>query len=120
MIRVEDKPITFRPNIESNLPAMLFGDNLRVKQILNNLLSNAFKYTKGGNITLGVSCRRDGDSVYVSFMVSDTGIGIRKEDIAKLFTDYNQVDTQANRAIEGMGLGLRITKQFIELMEGVV
>jgi signal transduction histidine kinase/CheY-like chemotaxis protein len=130
IIRVEEKPVTFKLNIESELPAILFGDDLRVKQILNNLLSNAFKYTKEGTVTLGLSCQNkettdaDGvindDSVWISIYVSDTGIGIRKEDINKLFTDYNQVDTRANREIKGTGLGLSITKKFIELMDGKI
>jgi PAS domain S-box-containing protein len=123
-IRAEDKPIEFKLDIDKNLPVNLFGDDLRVKQILNNLLSNAFKYTKIGNVTLGVSCqregRRQGDYVWLSFSVSDSGIGIRKEDVEKLFTDYNQVDTRTNREIEGTGLGLSITKKLVELMEGEI
>jgi signal transduction histidine kinase/CheY-like chemotaxis protein len=130
LIRTEDKQITFKLNMEGELPVSLFGDDLRIKQILNNLLSNAFKYTKEGNVTLGVSCQHDDDGavndgattggVWLSIYVRDTGIGIRKEDIAKLFTDYNQVDTRANREIEGTGLGLSITKKFIELMGGEI
>jgi CheY-like chemotaxis protein len=120
IMRINDKPITFRLDINDDLPSNLFGDDLRVKQILNNLLSNAFKYTQEGNVTLGVNCRRDGNFVWVYFSVSDTGIGIREENIEKLFTDYNQVDTRANRTIEGTGLGLSITKKFIELMGGEI
>jgi CheY-like chemotaxis protein len=130
MIRIEDKPITFKLDIDENLPASLFGDDLRVKQILNNLLSNAFKYTEKGTVTLGISCQREnsyevvpdtaGGNVQVSFYVSDTGIGIHEEDIAKLFTDYNQVDTSAHREIEGTGLGLSITKKFVDLMNGEI
>ncbi|MDR0315945.1 MAG: PAS domain S-box protein, partial [Treponema sp.] len=124
IIRIEEKPITFKLDIDEELPRSLFGDDLRVKQILNNLLSNAFKYTKEGTVTLGVDCRyegrRHGDTVWVSFCISDTGIGIRDEDIDKLFTDYNQVDTKANRKIEGTGLGLSITKKFVELMGGEI
>jgi CheY-like chemotaxis protein len=124
MIRIEEKPITFKLDIDENLPSSLFGDDLRVKQILNNLLSNAFKYTKKGTVTLGAASRREGDdgspSEWVSFYVSDTGIGIRGEDMKKLFTDYNQVDTHANRAIEGTGLGLSITKEFVKLMGGEI
>jgi PAS domain S-box-containing protein len=123
-IRAEDKPIVFKLDIDKNLPTSLLGDDLRVKQILNNLLSNAFKYTKKGEVTLGVSCqpggRRHGDYIWLSFYVNDTGIGIRKDDVKKLFTDYNQVDTRANREIEGTGLGLSITKKFVELMEGEI
>ncbi|MDR0322227.1 MAG: response regulator [Treponema sp.] len=120
MIRTEDKQVTLNLNIEKDLPVSLFGDDLRVKQILNNLLSNAFKYTKEGNVTLGINCRRENDSVWVSFYVSDTGIGIHKENMEKLFTVYNQVDTGANRTIEGTGLGLNITKKLIELMDGKI
>jgi PAS domain S-box-containing protein len=120
MIRIESKPITFKLEINENLPVSLFGDDLRVKQILNNLLSNAFKYTKRGNVTLGVDCSSDSGGVWMSYCVSDTGIGIRKEDIAKLFTDYNQVDTRANREIKGTGLGLSITRKFVELMDGEI
>jgi PAS domain S-box-containing protein len=136
MIRINNKPITFKLNIEGAMPAMLFGDDLRVKQILNNLLSNAFKYTKKGTVTLSVVVKgvttnetstngntTNGNTTNVfdiSFTISDTGIGIRGEDISKLFSDYNQVDTKANRAIEGTGLGLSITKKFIEMMGGEI
>jgi PAS domain S-box-containing protein len=120
MVRMEEKPITFNLDINENLPQSLFGDDLRVKQILNNLLSNAFKYTKKGSVTLGADFRRDGDHVWVFFYVTDTGIGIRQDDIEKLFSEYNQVDTRLNREIEGTGLGLSITKNFVELMEGEI
>jgi signal transduction histidine kinase/ABC-type amino acid transport substrate-binding protein len=125
LIRIQNKPITFKLNIEGVMPAILFGDDLRIKQILNNLISNAFKYTKNGSVTLNVSVGsdgpiKDGDHVFLSFAVSDTGIGIREEDISKLFSDYNQLDTRANRAIEGTGLGLSITKKFIEMMDGEI
>jgi PAS domain S-box-containing protein len=120
MIRIEEKPITFNLDISENLPRALYGDDLRVKQILNNLLSNAFKYTRAGTVTLGVDCKRDGDNVWTSFCVKDSGIGIRAEDIETLFTDYHQVDAKANRRIEGTGLGLSITKRFVELVEGEI
>jgi PAS domain S-box-containing protein len=124
IIRIQDKPITFMLNINENLPSSLFGDDLRVKQILNNLLSNAFKYTKKGTVTLGIGSWREGahalGDVWIYFYISDTGIGIHKEDIVKLFTDFNQVDTRTNRKIEGTGLGLSITKKFVELMDGEI
>jgi signal transduction histidine kinase len=124
IIRIEEKPITFKLDISEELPCSLLGDDLRVKQILNNLLSNAFKYTKEGTVTLSINYQRNdrryGDDVMVSFCINDTGIGIHKEDIAKLFTDYNQVNTRANREIEGTGLGLSITKKFVELMDGEI
>jgi signal transduction histidine kinase len=120
MIRIEEKPIAFKLDINGDTPSSLFGDDLRVKQILNNLLSNAFKYTRAGTVVLGVNCQHDGNYVWVSFYVSDTGIGIRQEDIEKLFGDFNQVDTRANRSIEGTGLGLSIIKKFAELMDGEI
>jgi CheY-like chemotaxis protein len=87
---------------------------------LNNLLGNAFKYTKEGNVTLGVNCTREGDTVWASFYIRDTGIGILKEDMDKLFTDNNQVDTKASRENDGAGLGLSIAKRFVELMDGEI
>jgi signal transduction histidine kinase/ActR/RegA family two-component response regulator len=120
IIRIEEKPIAFKLDIKDDMLSSLFGDDLRTKQILNNLLSNAFKYTKEGLVTFGVDCRRDNDNVWVSFYVSDTGIGIRKEDIEKLFYEFNQVDSRANREIEGTGLGLNITKKLVEMMDGEI
>jgi PAS domain S-box-containing protein len=120
-IRIEEKPIKFILDINGDLPQSLFGDDLRIKQVFNNLLSNAFKYTKAGSVTLGVNCQpADSDSVWLSFSIRDTGIGIRDKDMARLFTDYNQVDTHANRTIEGTGLGLSITKKFVEMMDGKI
>jgi signal transduction histidine kinase/CheY-like chemotaxis protein len=122
MIRVEDKPITFHLDITNDIPHSLYGDDLRIRQILNNILSNAFKYTQKGDVTLGLSSSREEgtDNVWLSAYVSDTGVGIRKEDIAKLFTDYSQVDTRTNRNVQGTGLGLSITKKLVDLMNGEI
>jgi len=118
--RLGEKPIKFSLNISDNLPNSIYGDDLRVKQILNNLLSNAIKYTRGGSIELSVSCKRDGGDLLLEASVKDTGIGISEENLKKLFADYNQVDTRANRNIEGTGLGLAITKRLTELMGGEI
>ena len=121
LVRIGVKPISFKLNIEDDMLAELFGDDLRVKQILNNLLSNAFKYTRSGSVTLGIGCERAGEyDVELFIAVSDTGIGVRVEDLEKLFTAYNQIDAQANRYIEGTGLGLSITKSLTELMGGEI
>jgi signal transduction histidine kinase/CheY-like chemotaxis protein len=127
MIRAEDNPVTFKLDINDDLPCRLFGDDLRIKQILNNLLGNAFKFTREGNVTLQIrneklEMRNEEvpTSVFVTFTISDTGIGIREEDMAKLFTDYNQVDTRTNREIKGTGLGLSITKKLAEMMGGEI
>jgi signal transduction histidine kinase/CheY-like chemotaxis protein len=121
IVRIGEKPIALHLDIDENLPCVISGDELRIKQIINNLLSNAFKYTEKGTVTLGVHCERAGDmDVWLSMYVSDTGIGIRPEDIEKLFSDYNQVDTSANRKAEGTGLGLGITKRLVEQMGGEI
>ncbi|MCL2152033.1 MAG: ATP-binding protein [Oscillospiraceae bacterium] len=123
MIRIESKPIDFKLDIDADMPACICGDELRLKQIFNNLLSNAFKYTHEGSVTLSVRCEMGGsteDGLWMLISVSDTGIGIRQEDIKKLFSDYNQVDTRANRKIEGTGLGLAITKKLTEMMGGEI
>jgi PAS domain S-box-containing protein len=120
IVRIGSKPITFKLNIDDTLPARLSGDELRVKQILNNILSNAFKYTKAGTVTLQVRWEKQDENALMIFAVSDTGQGIRKEDIDKLFSEYSQLDTRANRKIEGTGLGLSITKQLVEMMHGSI
>jgi len=122
IMRIGEKPIQFFLDISENLPARLHGDDLRVKQIMNNLLSNAFKYTREGHVELKVSCEREGDSdtVWMTVQVSDTGIGIKKEDIKRLFTDYAMMDVESNRKIEGTGLGLTITKNIAEMMDGFI
>jgi PAS domain S-box-containing protein len=120
IVRIGSKPITFKLNIDDTMPARLFGDELRVKQVLNNILSNAFKYTKAGLVTLQVRWEKKGNDALMSFAVSDTGQGIKKEDMDRLFSEYTQLDTQANRKIEGTGLGLSITKKLVEMMDGAV
>jgi len=120
MLRLEERPITFHLDITEDLLATLYGDDLRVKQVVNNILSNAFKYTRKGSVTLGMSCIREQDDVWTAFYVSDTGIGIRREDMDKLFSDYNQLDARANRNVGGTGLGLSITKKLVELMDGEI
>ncbi|MDR2355669.1 MAG: response regulator [Clostridiales Family XIII bacterium] len=118
IVRIGSKPIDFVLKLADDLPVRLFGDELRIKQILNNLLSNAFKYTREGKVTLSLEGRRDGDAFWLICRISDTGIGIRKEDIGRLFTEYNKLDMTSNRHIEGTGLGLSICKNLVEMMGG--
>jgi PAS domain S-box-containing protein len=121
VIRIKEKPVKFNLDISDDLPGAFYGDDLRVKQIANNILSNAFKYTRKGTVTLGMRCSRaEGNDIWTHFYVSDTGIGIRPEDLGKLFSDYNQLDTKANRNVGGTGLGLSITKKLAELMDGEI
>jgi signal transduction histidine kinase/CheY-like chemotaxis protein len=117
MVRIGDKPIKFEFAPDKNLPKKFLGDELRIKQILNNLLSNAIKYTKAGTVRFEVSLEKPTTLVC---RISDTGVGIRKEDMKRLFSEYSQLDTRANRKIEGTGLGLAITKMLLDLMDGSI
>ena len=120
VIRIESKPIDFIVDIDENVPYDLYGDDLRLSQVFNNLLSNAFKYTRRGAVTLRINCEKKVNDIWLDVSVSDTGIGIRQEDIEKIFLEYDQVDTKANRKIEGTGLGLSITKKLVALMGGEI
>jgi signal transduction histidine kinase/FixJ family two-component response regulator len=120
IMRIVDKPIEFNLRIDKNIPSKLYGDELRIRQIINNLLSNAFKYTREGNVDLFVNCEIEDDSAWLNIKVKDDGIGIREEDMKKLFSEYNQVDTKSNRKIEGTGLGLSIAKKIVEMMDGTI
>ena len=121
IVRIEEKPITFLVDADEELYAELYGDDLRVRQILSNLLSNAFKYTLEGSVTLSIGCaREDNGAVEMFISVSDTGIGMRQKDMDRIFNAYNQANTRANRDIEGTGLGLSITKRLTELMGGKI
>jgi PAS domain S-box-containing protein len=120
IVRIGSKPIAFKLELDENLPNRLYGDELRVKQILNNLLSNAIKYTPKGAVTLDISCEREGGDCWLLCSVKDSGIGISQENIAKLFSDYQQVDMQSHRTIEGTGLGLSICKRLVEMMDGAI
>ena len=116
-----EKPIEFILNIDEKLPAQLFGDELRIKQIFNNLLSNAFKYTREGTVEFGIRCiQEDNETVLMTAYVRDTGMGIRSEHMENLFQDYVQMDAQANRKIMGTGLGLPIAKRLLDLMDGTI
>ena len=120
IVRIGSKQIEFMIDIDENLPAKLYGDELRIKQILNNLLSNAIKYTGKGSIKLSVGYLTDGDGVTLRFVVEDTGQGMKPEDKERLFSEYMRFNAQANRATEGTGLGLNITKKLVEMMDGTI
>ncbi|MDR0886903.1 MAG: response regulator [Clostridiales Family XIII bacterium] len=120
LVRIGSKPITFNLDVSEEMPSSLVGDELRIKQIFNNLLSNAFKYTEAGSVDWKLSCEVDGDDVWLISSIQDSGIGIKPDDIEKLFSEYNQVDTKSNRSIEGTGLGLSITKNIVEMMGGSI
>ena len=119
-LKLEDKNITLNINIADSVPDNLIGDKNHLKQILNNLLTNAIKYTNNGSINIDITSTNDNNIANLSIKVSDTGIGIRKENLEKLFTKFERLDTEINSNIEGTGLGLVITKKLVELMNGTI
>ena len=117
---IESKPIEFELEIDENLPLNLIGDDLRIKQILSNLLSNAFKYTESGKVILSVGlqpCLTDKEIILV-ISVKDTGFGMTPEQVSRLFDEYSRFDQSNNRTIDGVGLGLTITQSLVDLMGG--
>ncbi|MHC6201936.1 ATP-binding protein [Breznakiellaceae bacterium SP9] len=120
--KVSEKPVAFLTKIDSTIPAELLGDESRIRQILINLLSNAVKYTREGFVTLSISAAAKTpsmpDSLDLRFEISDTGIGIKNEDLNKLFGQFSRIDEAANRAVEGTGLGLAISQLLCHLMGG--
>jgi CheY-like chemotaxis protein len=119
--RLKDKPIRFFTNIDSKIPNNLFGDEVRMRQILLNLLTNAAKFTEMGYVSLTISMLESSDKqVLLKFDITDTGKGITPEDQEKLFGEFVQVDVRRDRNIEGTGLGLAITKRLCTLMGGSI
>jgi len=120
LMRFGGKPVKFSLKVDANIPSKLFGDDLRIKQVLNNLLSNSFKYTDSGEIEMSVSAEVSGADkpVILIFRLSDTGKGMTKDQVDNLFENYARFDSEINRQIEGTGLGMPITKSFINMMKG--
>ncbi len=118
VLRIGSKPIRFILDLPKNIPAYLIGDDLRVKQIMNNLLSNAFKYTEGGSVTFSLVCERDEDNVWMTISIKDTGIGIKQENLEQLFDNYTQFGATTYHQADGTGLGLAITRKLAEMMDG--
>lgn len=118
-VRAKEKGIEFHIDVDQTMPAQLFGDEVRIKQILINVLNNAVKYTSEGSVTLSIQCRPMGAGrAQIFYSVTDTGIGIKKESMPYLFSAFKRVDEEKNRYIEGSGLGLSIVKRLVELMDG--
>ena len=119
-VRIGDKSIDFKVNIAEDLPYELIGDKVHIKEIVNNLLTNAIKYTEKGEINLNVRCINKGDLSNLIISVQDTGRGIKAENITKLFTKFERLDVEKNTTTEGTGLGLAITKHLVEMMHGTI
>ena len=119
--RIDGRDVEFTMDIDNRLPAKLHGDNIRIQQILINLLNNAVKFTKQGKVSLSVTLEfPDDENVIINGAVSDTGNGIKQEDMGKLFKSFQQVDSKRNRNIEGTGLGLAICSNLLRLMNGSI
>jgi len=118
--RIGDKPLEFKVNIDETIPRVLYGDSQRLKQVAVNILTNAVKYTKEGWIELKISSVIKDGICRLILSVEDTGIGIKPENINKLFNRFERIDLEENMTIEGTGLGLAITKKLVELMNGKI
>lgn len=114
--RAEAKNLDLCLEIDENIPQKMFGDDVRIRQCVTNILTNAVKYTPEGSVTLRAKGERDGDDFLLHFEVEDTGIGIKEEDIPKLFKEYERIEESRNRNIEGTGLGMNITLEMLRLM----
>ena len=120
-IKAEEKNLWLYVNIDESLPSELWGDDKRNRQVMVNILNNAVKYTKEGGISLSVIGEPvDGDRIMLKIQVADTGIGIREEDLSKLFHNFERLDLNENRNVEGTGLGLAITHRLVTQMNGQI
>lgn len=123
--RADDKGLELRLDIDSTLPDVLHGDEIRIKQVIINIMTNAVKYTEEGWIELSVTKKNmseylDDDNISLEIKVSDSGMGIREDEMSKLFTEFERLDRQKNKSIEGTGLGLSITSRLVSLMNGKI
>ncbi|MBE5894400.1 MAG: response regulator [Lachnospiraceae bacterium] len=117
-VRIKQKNLQFITDVEEGLPSVLKGDEIRVKQILNNLLSNATKYTEKGSVSFKVYSEKAEEKFVLCFSIADTGIGIKPKDLEHLYESFLRLELKKNRNVEGTGLGLAIAKQLVEGMDG--
>lgn len=118
-LRANEKKLAFNVELDETLPCILYGDDVRIKQIVTNLLTNAVKYTQKGSVMLKIAYeRQNDDELLLKISVQDTGIGIRKEDMGKLFESFQRLDEKKNRNIEGTGLGMNITMSLLKMLGG--
>ena len=115
--RAEDKRLALNVHVDKDIPHALFGDEVRLKQCILNILTNAVKYTHAGSVTMNIGyTKKSDDTIALSVQVVDTGIGIKQEDLAKLFTAFERIEEKRNRSIEGTGLGMNIVQQLLSMM----
>ena len=117
--RADDKGLVLKLDFDRDMPKFLHGDEVRIKQVITNILTNAVKYTEKGSVTFSMGYKRvpgDDEGVYLNVSVRDTGIGIKPEDMEKLFSEFERIEEKRNRTIEGTGLGMNITRSLLEMM----
>jgi len=119
-VKAREKNLAFNVNVDETLPDGLYGDEIRIRQIITNVLNNAVKYTEKGSVTLSLNYNRLGDDCNLLVRVTDTGIGIKPEDIDKVFEKFDRADMDRNKTIEGTGLGLTIVKRLLVMMDGTI
>ncbi|MBQ9140889.1 MAG: response regulator [Lachnospiraceae bacterium] len=117
LVRAKDKELELVFHIDPEIPSEYYGDDIRIRQVLVNLLTNAVKYTTKGTVTLTLTGKREGENAVLHFSVRDTGIGIKAEDVEKLFAKFQRIEEVRNRHIEGTGLGMNIAMQLLKLMD---
>jgi len=119
--RADEKGLNFQLDVDNNIPICLHGDEIRIKQIIINILSNAVKYTKEGSVVFSInSTKCDDDYVMLHVNVKDTGVGIKKEDLDRLFVAFERIEEKKNRNIEGTGLGMAIAQSFLNMMDSKI
>ncbi len=117
-VKAKDKGLEFKLDVDEHLPHILYGDEIRIKQVIVNILTNAVKYTMEGGFTLDLGFRKlTDDDIMLTCSVADTGIGIKEEDMDKLFSRFERIEESKNRSIEGTGLGMNIVQQLLGLMD---
>ncbi|MCR5509312.1 MAG: response regulator [Lachnospiraceae bacterium] len=118
MKKAQDKGLEYKLNVSEEIPSVMLGDEIRIRQVMLNLINNAVKYTHEGSVSIDVSY--DDSTQLLQVIVTDTGIGIKNEDLAKLFGSFQRLEEDKNRNIEGTGLGLNITMRLVKMMDGTI
>ena len=118
-IKADAKGLELKLDFDEAIPKELFGDEIRIKQIITNILTNAVKYTEKGSVTFGIRYEKaaEPDVIFMNVSIKDTGIGIKEEDMKKLFSEFDRIEEKRNRHVEGTGLGMSITKRLLEMMD---
>ena len=119
-LKAQQKSLELKFNVDETIPDTLYGDETRIRQIMVNVLNNAIKYTREGSVEFNIKGIENDDGITLIIVVKDTGIGIKKEDIASLFDKFKRLDMEKNKTVEGSGLGLAITHSLLELMDGTI